>query len=144
MAPGCIVWSMKAAVALAFALLLMSCSTGDEDQTLPRSEDVERLEAKVSSHPCVGNLGEWERNYRFGMSSRMFWPQSDHPDLDIIEFHYRKVGSFTIRPERNLARPSAGRDWRDSSSIQTIDGSYKISSGRLNVASCKRVSGKRS
>ncbi len=35
------------------------------------------------------------------MSRRLFWPQSDHPDFDVIEFHYRRVGTLEIKAARN-------------------------------------------
>ena len=66
----------------------------------------------------------------------MFWPQSDHPNFDVIEFHLRRIGSVQISPRR--ARFSTGSgDWPDSSSIRSIHGSFVVSSGRLNVGRCK-------
>jgi hypothetical protein len=128
---------MKAALGSIFALLLLACSAADDTRSVPRVEDVARLEEKLSSHTCVSDLDVWERNYRFATSRRMFWPQSNYSDLDVIEFHYRRVGTITIVPGRNLIGVSENRDWPDSSSIRTVDGSFVISSGRLSVARCR-------
>lgn len=129
--------AMKAAIALAFSLMVMGCSQTGDESPAPRAGDVDKLESRLSGHPCIGQLDGWERNYRLGMSRRMFWPQSDYPDLDVVEFHFRKAGTIAIAPTRNLVTASQNRDWRDSSSIQTIDGSFVVSSGRLNLARCE-------
>jgi hypothetical protein len=130
---------MRSALASAPALFLMACSQAGGEDLTPRIQDVDRLEAKLASQPCVGDLQKWERNYRYGMSRRMFWPQSDYVDLDVIEFHFRSAGTIAIRPERNLVGASENRDWRDSSPIQTIDGSFVISSGRLKMTNCRQA-----
>jgi hypothetical protein len=128
---------MRAALGPCLALSLFACSQADEGRSIPRAEDVERLEAKVASHPCVGDLNGWERNYRFAHKRHMFWPESDYPDFDIIEFHFRRARTITIAPARNLIRTSEGRDWVDSASIQTIDGSFRVTTGELHMRRCK-------
>lgn len=89
----------------------------------------------MSKHPCIGSLDDWERNYRFAMSKRVFWPASDHPNFDVIEFHYRRAGTVKIAPGTK-AVPIAHGDWPDSSSIEAIEGSYVLTSGRLSVGRC--------
>jgi hypothetical protein len=116
-------------------LLLLACAA-EGDSSAPSEQQIAAVEAKLASHPCIGSLTSWERNYRFGMSKRMFWPQSDHPNFDVIEFHLRRAGSVQIAPGRAGFRTGSG-DWPDSSSIRSIDGSFVISSGRLNVGRCK-------
>ena len=126
---------MKGVIASALCVLLMACAA-EQDSSVPSEEQVASVEAKLASHPCIGSLESWERNYRYGMSKRMFWPQSDHPNLDVIEFHLRRAGSVNIAPGRSRFSTGGG-DWPDSSSIQSIDGSFVIGSGRLNVGRCK-------
>ena len=133
---------MKGVPASALCLLLLACAA-EGDSSTPSEEQIAQVEAKLASHPCIGSLASWERNYRFGMSKRMFWPQSDHPNFDVVEFHLRRAGSVDIAPGRATFSTGSG-DWPDSSSIQSIDGSYVIGSGRLNVGRCKREARARS
>ena len=126
---------MKGVIASALCVLLMACAA-EQDSSVPSEEQIASVEARLASHPCIGSLESWERNYRYGMSKRMFWPQSDHPNFDVIEFHLRRAGSVNIAPGRSRFSTGSG-DWPDSSSIQSIDGSFVIGSGRLNVGRCK-------
>ena len=126
---------MKGVIASALFVLLTACAA-EEDSSVPSEEQITSVEARLASHPCIGSLESWERNYRYGMSKRMFWPQSDHPNFDVIEFHLRRAGSVSIAPGRSRFSTGSG-DWPDSSSIQSIDGSFVIGSGRLNVGRCK-------
>ena len=128
---------MKAAGPLALCALLLGCSDPATELSVPRPADVDRLEAAAARHPCIGELDGWERNYRFAMSKRIFWPQSDHANQDVIDFHYRRVGSVAIAPARNLVPLGANGDWPDSSPIRSVDGSFAISTGKLSVARCK-------
>lgn len=130
---------MKGAILFAACLALIGCTSAEDETSTPREADVARLEAKIAAHPCIGSLNDWERNYRYGMSKRVFWPDSDHPDLDVIEFHFRRAGTIVIAPSRNRMRTGANGDWPDSSAIQSIDGSFVISSGRLSVGKCAPV-----
>ena len=126
---------MKGLVASALGLLLSACAA-EGNSSMPSEQEIAKVEAKLASHSCIGSLASWERNYRYGMSKRIFWPQSDHPNFDVIEFHLRHVGSVEIASRS--ARFGTGKgDWPDSSSIRSIDGSFVLSSGRLNVANCK-------
>jgi hypothetical protein len=127
---------MKGVLIPSLCLALIACAAEGES-SIPRDDEVARIEAKLGSHPCIGSLESWERNYRYGMSKRVFWPQSDHPNLDVIEFHLRHVGTVVIAPSRSRFDTGSG-DWPDSSSIRSIDGSFVISSGRLNVGPCRR------
>ena len=133
---------MKGVVASALCVLLMACAA-EEDSSVPSEQEIAKVEAKLASHPCIGSLDSWERNYRYGMSKRMFWPQSDHPNFDVIDFHLRRAGSVDIAAGRNRFSTGSG-DWPDSSSIQSIDGSFVIGSGRLKVGRCKPVATGRS
>ena len=133
---------MKGVLASGLCLLLLACGAEGEF-SVPSEQQIAAVEARLASHPCIGSLASWERNYRFGMSKRMFWPQSDHPNFDVIEFHLRRVGSVEIAPGRAGFSTGSG-DWPDSSSIRSIDGSFVITSGRLNVGRCKPAATARS
>ena len=127
---------MKGVLAPALCLLLLGCAA-EGNSSVPSDQEIAKVEAKLASHACIGSLDSWERNYRYGMSRRFFWPQSDHPNLDVIEFHLRHAGSVEIAAGRTSYTTGSG-DWPDSRSIRAIDGSFVISSGRLNVGRCQR------
>lgn len=131
----CNSWGMKGALASALCLLLIACAA-EIDPSVPTEQEIARVEAKLASHPCIGSLASWERNYRYGMSKRVFWPQSDHPNFDVIEFHLRHVGSVEIAPGSARFGTGSG-DWPDSSSIRSIDGSFVLGSGRLSLPRCR-------
>lgn len=126
----------KAAGIATFALFLAECSQPKTSNVLPSIQDVDRLESKISTHPCVGELSAWERNYRIAKGRHVFLPRSALKDVDVIEFHYRHIGPVTISGARNLLPPSVNGDWPDNRSIRTIDGSFVISSGELHVTPC--------
>ena len=128
---------MKVAVPFVLCVSLLGCSDVENELSTPRQADVDRLEAAAVKHACIGGLDGWERNYRFAMSKRVFWPQSNHANQDVIDFHYRRAGTIEIAPARNLIALGANGDWPDSSPIRTVDGSFTISTGRLTVARCK-------
>lgn len=70
--------------ALALVLLLSGCDTGVPDTATPPEADIQRAEARLAQHPCVGNLDLWERNYRFSRKPSLLWPHSFYPDFDVI------------------------------------------------------------
>ena len=128
---------MPARLVLLASLILIGCNPSIDDNAVPPSADVNRLEAKLSQNACIGDLDQWERNYRFSRKSGLLTPHSLYPDLDVIEFHLRRVGAVEIRPGRNLVRPRA-TDWPDSSPIEAVDGRFTVSSGALALSGCKR------
>lgn len=127
---------MKGVFASALCVLLIACAA-EQDSSVPSGQQIALVEAKLAAHPCVGSLASWERNYRYGMSKRMFWPQSDHPNFDVIEFHLRRAGTVEIAAGQAGFATGSG-DWPDSSSIRSIDGSFVIGSGRLKVGRCQQ------
>ena len=125
---------MKAAVTLPLLLALSACHGTVDDPSIPSASDVQRLEDQLSRRPCVGDLGKWERNYRFSRKSGLLSPYSLNPDLDVIEFHLRAVGTIAIRPGRNIM--AAGGDWPDSGTIRSIDGRFTLTTGKLALSGC--------
>ena len=124
------------ATSLLPCLLLSSCGYGVEDTALPSDADIRNIEAGLSHHRCIGDLTLWERNYRFSRKAGFLTDHSLNPDLDIVEFHLRRVGTITIVPGRNVMTPGPDGDWPDSNPIMSIDGRYQLSSGRLSVGPC--------
>ena len=120
------------------ALILPAACFGDvDDDALPAPADIQRVEQRMSRHPCVGNLDQWERNYRFSRKTGLFSPYSLNPDLDVIEFHFRRSGTVTIVPERKVMVPGPGGDWPDSNPIRSLDGKFTLSDGSLAMARCE-------
>jgi hypothetical protein len=121
------------------ALLLLAGCTNIDDDAVPEASDIQRLEEQLAQHPCVGDLDDWQRNYRFSRKTGLFSPYSLDPDLDVIELHLRRARTVTIAPGLNLLPPEAGGNWPDSQAIQTVDGRYRLTDGTLKLAPCEAV-----
>lgn len=118
--------------------LLASCSSGNDEGLMPTDADVARVEGRLAGHPCIGDLNNWERNYRYSTVTGLFTPHSLNPDLDIVEFHLRRAGTLTISPGRKILA-SKSADWPDSEDVQTVKGEFKLKGDRLDVRTCERV-----
>jgi len=127
---------MKPGLLAMSVLLLTSCNQGTADSA-PLETDVARLEAKLARHPCVGNLEDWERNYRFAKQEGFLWGYSIDPASDIIEFHLRRIGTVTIEPGIKVISPAQSEDWPEIPTVRSVDGTFGIVGGRLNVSRCK-------
>lgn len=128
---------MKMYIAAAVILLSAACSPNDHENSLPTREDVDRLEQQLANHPCVGALGDWERNYRFSRKTGLFSSHTFYPDFGVIEFHLRKGGTIEISPGRKIMPQRPDGDWPDSSPIQSVDGRFTLSSNSLRLAPCR-------
>jgi hypothetical protein len=119
-------------------LLLVTGCVAETDNTVPTPADVDRVEKRLAKHPCIGNLDQWERNYRFSRKRGLFSPYSLNPDLDVLDLHLRRVDTISIRPGRHVwaARHD---DWPDSQPIQTIDGRFRLADNSLSLSACKAV-----
>jgi hypothetical protein len=129
-------------LAPAILLLAAGCQAHVEDNAVPSAADIARLEAKLAKHPCIGDLQQWERNYRFSRKPAFLFPHSINPDLDVIELHLRRVGTVSILPTRNVMVPAPAGDWPDSRPIQSIDGRFTLSSGALALKRCQAAAGR--
>ena len=127
---------MKAPGLAAALLLTTGCSVDVDDSSVPSVGDIERLEAVLSQHPCVGDVNRWERSYRFSRKTGLISDYAFNPDFDVIEFHLRRAGTILIRPRMNVLTPTPGGDWPDSSPIRSVDGRFTLGSGKLTVARC--------
>lgn len=126
--------------ALAFTLLLLAgCNAEIDDNAVPADADIERLEERLSQHPCVGNLDQWERNYRFSRKSGLFSPYSLQPDLDVVELHLRRVGTVSVKPGKHIWMPRHGGDWRDSKPARSLDGRFSLGDDKLVLSGCKPI-----
>ena len=122
-------------------LLLAGCSANVDDTAVPSDVDIARLEARLAEHPCVGDLKEWERSYRFSRKTGLFTPYSLNPDLDVIEFHFRRAGTISIEPALKVMAPGQSGDWPDSAAIQSLEGRFTIAGGSLRLPRCKPIQG---
>ena len=130
-----IVKAMRIAALAAGIMIVGGCSYEASERPLPTEADVSRLEDKLTGHPCVGDLSEWERDYRYSMTTGLFTPYSLNPDLDIIEFRLRRAGTVTIHAGRKIL-PSKRGSWPDSAAVQSVEGRYKIKGGGLTIHGC--------
>lgn len=121
---------------LAAALLLYGCAGNDDDAT-PGAEIILRVEQRLASHPCVGDLRQWERTYRFsrsqGLSAYAVLGQKRR-----IDFHLRRAGTVRIAPGVRIIPSHGSGDWPDGPYIRAVDGQYDITTDTLRLPSCKR------
>jgi hypothetical protein len=125
---------MRAGCWIAAALLMSACSD-ESDRDVPVDAYINLIEQKLANHPCVGELAQWERSYRFAKPGGIS-AFTAHADHDVIEFHLRRAGTTTIAPGRNVMRRGSVDDWPDGKNIRYIDGRYKIGENVLRVGSC--------
>ena len=125
---------MKILSCIAGALLLAACSEA-ADHAVPNNEYINLIEQKLAGHPCVGDLSQWERTYRFA-KPRGFSAFTAHADIDVIEFHLRRAGTATVRPGRTVLPRGEVDDWPDGKYIRSIDGRYKIGSDVVRLSRC--------
>ena len=128
---------MRAGLIVVSALAVASCFQDIDDPSIPAAKDIAHLEDALSRHPCVGDLGLWERNYRFSRKTGLLTPYSLNPDFNIIEFHLRRAGTMTIEPGRHVMQWREAEDWPDTNTIRTVDGRFVVESDTLEVARCK-------
>ena len=119
---------------------MTACSARSED-SLPDEVYINLIEQRLAKHPCVGDLANWERNYRFAKASGIS-AYTAQADFDVIELHFRHAGATTIHPSRNLLPRGEMDSWPEGKSIRTIDGRYKIGENRLRVSRCTPLAGK--
>lgn len=116
---------------------LGGCHSPVRSDAIPSAADVNELEARLARYPCVGDLNQWERNYRFFRKSALFFAHLTHPDVNVIELHIRKAGKIDITPGRNVMAARPDGDWPDSRRIQSMDGRYVIATKTLSLSGCR-------
>jgi hypothetical protein len=121
------------------ALCVAGCSYAVHDPSTPADQDIRQVEQALAAHPCVGNLDQWERNYRFSRKTGLFSPYSLNPDFNIIELHLRRAGTTRIEPGQRVMQWRENEDWPDSSTIRTLDGKFRIEDGMLQMAPCRQA-----
>lgn len=125
---------MRVGLPLLVFVFLLAC-TRETHSPIPSESDIERLETRLAKHPCVGNLDAWERNYRYKRNASVFW--ADNTDFAMIEFHFRRAGTITLRPGRRIMGPHDSLDWPDSSAIRSVSGVFNTKSGTTGVKKCR-------
>lgn len=116
---------------------LGGCHSQVRSDVIPSAADVDEIEARLARLPCVGNLDEWERNYRFFRKPALFFAHLTQPDVKVIELHIRKAGKIDIIPGRNVMAARPDGDWPDSRRIQAMDGRYVIATRTLSLSECR-------
>lgn len=130
---------LRRVVAFALLLLTSACSRQVDNTARPAATEIDRLEALLSRHPCVGHLNSWERNYRFAKKTGLFSEYSLNPDLDVVELHLRRVGTVTIGAGQNAMAPDPDGDWPDRRPIRSIDGKFTLTGSNLRLPRCRPV-----
>ena len=128
---------MRIRGALLGLCLLTACGGDEGHSPLPDPADLARMEKKLERHPCVGDLGLWERTYRFKRNPGMFW--SDRTDFAVIEFHFRRAGTISLVAGSKTVLPDDSENWPDSPAVEAFSGGYNVKSGTLSVDRCRPV-----
>jgi hypothetical protein len=121
-------------ITCALVMTLGACAA-TSSETVPTGQVIDAVEQKLSAHPCIGDLDQWERNYRFAKAGGLS-AYTAQADVDVIEFHLRRAGVTTITPGRNVLRRAGVDDWPDGKSIRYIDGRYRLHDQRLSMPAC--------
>ena len=119
---------------IAGALYLTACSAGNEE-SLPGDVYIDLIEQKLAEHPCVGDLAQWERNYRYAKATGIS-AYTANADFDVIEFHLRRAGTTTIVAGRSVMPRGEVDGWPDGKYIRFVDGRYKIGENRMRLSRC--------
>jgi hypothetical protein len=128
---------MRFAPVLIGLALLGGCYREDPEAA-PSEAQVAMVEQQLAGHPCVGDLKDWERYYRFAPATGMS-AYTTRSDLDVIEFHLRRAGTFTIEPGVRVLRRGETDDWPDGRNVYFIDGRFKIVGNGLVMPGCRAV-----
>ena len=118
------------------SLSLIGCSARDDDAA-PNNPTIELIEKKLAVHPCVADLDQWERTYRFAKPSGLS-AYATNIDHGIVEFHLRRAGRVDIRPGRNVLRRGDREDWPDGPYVQSVDGQFDLATHALRMPRCSR------
>ena len=130
---------MRVPIPVMLAILVTGCTQEPAHDPWPADKDIDRIETRLARHPCIGRLDRWERNYRAATKSGILWRHSATPDFGVIAFHYRRAGTVTITPGRNIVTAQSASDWPDSAGITAIDGLFNVKSGTLSLSRCQHV-----
>jgi hypothetical protein len=117
--------------------LLGGCYHEDTDAA-PSESQVAMVEQRLANHPCVGDLNDWERYYRFAPATGLSAYTTSF-DLDAIEFHLRRAGTFTIESGVKVLRRGETDDWPDGRNVHSLDGRFRIVGDKLSVSRCQPV-----
>jgi hypothetical protein len=100
-------------------------------QKRPTAALVDRVEARLASHPCIDSLARWQRLYSF--ASVRGDPRS--VDEDRIAFQFREAGFEEFRSERRVTAPEV---WVqvDDRPYNFVSGYFDLRSGELTVDFC--------
>lgn len=133
---------MRTLAFITVALLTCTCRPAEqpsspEPSAVPSESDIDRLELQLASDPCIGSLQKWERTYRIHRNIAVSGPDRGKIYPDVIDFLFREAGQFGIHSGRNVRRPEALNVFRiDDTPVRMAWGSFRISTGKLNVDFC--------
>ncbi len=117
-------------------LVLLGGCYRENPEAAPSAAQIAMVEKRLADHPCVGDLREWERNYRFAPATGIS-AYTTRSDLDVVEFHLRRAGTFTIEPGVNVLRRADSDDWPDGRNVHSLDGRFKIVGNGLAISRCR-------
>lgn len=98
----------------------------------PSSDLIDRVEARLTRHPCVKDLSRWQRLYSFAGAA----PGDPRlVDETRISFKFREAGLYDFIEERRITAPEiwVNLDHRD---YELVIGYFDLRNDRRNVEHC--------
>jgi hypothetical protein len=100
----------------------------------PPTALVDSVEARLTTHPCVGQLARWQRLYSFGMPDRSL-PDAAGVDERMVAFRLREAGVYGFKSERRVTPPLVWVNI-DERSYDFVDGSFNVATGEVLIEHC--------
>lgn len=132
---------MRPSVFPSLLLLLAISSCADDEpewpKIKPRADQIQRLELKLTTENCIGDLFLWERRYAFSADMHRQSPTYGKANPDLIEFRLRRGrADYPIKPAQSVEFPYPGIIDIDDRPGKAAGGEFNTASGELNIEYC--------
>ena len=97
----------------------------------PSASLVDRVESRLASHPCVGDLRRWQRLYSFAVTR----PSFTASDQSRVAFVFRQAGVYGFVSGRRITAPEICVQI-DDRNYNMVSGYYDLRSERLVIEFC--------
>ena len=134
--PGPIEEGMRARNLAWLMLLAAACSRQPEPrEPRPPVWLVNRIEAQLARHPCIGALDRWDRRYYHARDLSEEGRARGLSRTDIVRFDLMEGGLYHYRAGRVIGTFDVGADL-DERQMRMAFGEYRVRGGQLVVQVC--------